>query len=95
MNEFETFWASYWKQNTMPGVMNEAFKEIAKAAWDAAINTAIVSVIKVHDDILQEKIKAYNFSLDQKINSNFKKEEPESFNIVDLRNRLKNIIINR
>ena len=33
---FEKWWAEYWKTNSLPGIMNIAFKEIAQKAWDAA-----------------------------------------------------------
>ena len=33
---FEEWWASYWRTNGLPGIMNMAFKEIAQNAWDAA-----------------------------------------------------------
>ena len=35
MNEFETWWASFWKRSGQPEVFDLAFKEIAQKAWDA------------------------------------------------------------
>lgn len=34
MDAFESWWAGYWKP-MQPEVMNQPFKEVAKAAWDA------------------------------------------------------------
>ena len=37
---FEDFWRYYWKENTMPEVLNQAWKEVARDAWNAAIEKA-------------------------------------------------------
>lgn len=36
MSDFDVWWASYWVNPFSVGVMNEAMKEVARAAWDAA-----------------------------------------------------------
>ena len=39
---FEQWWATYWKNTFSVPVMNEAMKEIAKAAWEAAKNAEAI-----------------------------------------------------
>lgn len=36
--EFENWWAYYWKPMNQPETMNNAFKEVAFRAWLAAIS---------------------------------------------------------
>lgn len=36
--EFENWWAYYWKPMNQPEAMNNAFKEVAFRAWLAAIS---------------------------------------------------------
>lgn len=36
MNDFETWWASFWKRTGQPEVFDLAIKEVAEKAWNEA-----------------------------------------------------------
>jgi len=46
-DDFENWWASYWKRSSQPEVFDLALKEIAKAGYDAGESNGYN---KGHDD---------------------------------------------
>lgn len=65
MKTFDQWWAEYWKQNDMQPVFNQAMRDIAKAAWDAAQHSETSKVTWVreyrnkHGSTLYEALNEY------------------------------------
>lgn len=48
---FEEYWKQYWTPSAMPGVFDEAMKDIARKSWTAAIASVSESVKSQRNDI--------------------------------------------
>ncbi len=44
---FNEWWSIYWKPASQPEVFDEAMKEIASKAWNAAIEEAVKEIRKL------------------------------------------------
>jgi len=53
---FEAWWANFWQSNDQPEVLNLAWKEVAKAGWDAR-KAKLEGALK---EIIQRDIDFYN-----------------------------------
>ena len=68
---FERYWNSVYSPSSMPGIFNEAMKEIAYRAWNAALDKATEIVSEESDlDVIPVFIK------NQKFDPNVKKPVP-------------------
>lgn len=54
MNNFEQWWEAFYANNGMPGVFNQAMREIALKAWNAAIDDAAqIAEDEANSDVAQ------------------------------------------
>jgi hypothetical protein len=51
LQEFDIFWQKFYKNETMPGVFNRAMREIAVAAWNAAVLKSAECTLTDRDSI--------------------------------------------
>lgn len=55
LNEFETWFNEYWKSLSPVPVMNEAFKEVAGNAWNAALSQLTRKIVDEMKNFPSEK----------------------------------------